>query len=146
MNTKMSLLDFYITKYEFNVNDKLNKGQGMNIDGSINAEEIFRDKKEDGILVKWKQANNIILTDDSNNQFGNIDIEIVGVFLFDLNLPEEEIEKILLINCNAILYQQVRAIINANTALTNSVPNIIVPVINFNIPYEEGKKEKNKES
>ena len=60
MNTKMSLLDFYITKYEFNVNDKLNKGQGMNIDGSINAEEIFRDKKEDGILVKWKQANNII--------------------------------------------------------------------------------------
>lgn len=145
MNIKMQLLDSYITKYEFFVNDKLNNCPGIMIDGSVNAEEIYREKKENGILIKWKQENNIILMDEKNNDLGKINMITIGVFLFDFELSNEEIEKILSINCNAILYQQARATINANTALTNSIPNIIIPVINFAIPEDKTNVESNED-
>ena len=143
MNIKMRLLDSYITKYEFLINDKLNNYPGIIIDGSVNSEEIYREKQENGILVKWKQENNIILMDEKNNDLGKINMTTIGVFLFDSELSNEEIEKILSINCNAILYQQARATINANTALTNSIPNIIIPVINFAISEEKTNVESN---
>lgn len=137
MNAKMQLMDIYVLDYCFNLNCKVVNCPGIDIDGSVNAEEIKREEIENGILVRWKQENNIIMKDDNNGELGKIKLTMIGEFLFDKSLNKEEIDQILLVNANAIMYQQARAFVSANTALTNSVPNIMIPIINFNIPSKD---------
>lgn len=130
MEAKMQMLDTYVTKYSFDVKEKFYSNKGLGIEGKVNYKELNREVKNNKIYVDLELQNEIILR-DTNTEFGNINIVIVGKFVFDKNINEEEMNKLLSINGPAILYQQVRSYINANTALSNSIPNIIIPIINF---------------
>lgn len=134
MEAKMQMIDTFVTKYNFNVNGKFYSNKGLGIEGKVNYRELNREEKNNKIYVDLELQNKIILRDTNadNIEFGSINVVIVGKFVFDKNINDDEMNTLLSINGPAILYQQVRAYINANTALSNSIPNIIIPVINFN--------------
>lgn len=139
MEAKMQMIDVYVTKYNFEVKNKFSSNKGLNLDGKLNYRQLSQKEKENKKYIELEVQNDIILKDKCNEdeEFGKISITIVGVFSFDKTTSIEETNKLLSINAVAILYQQIRAYISANTSLSNSVPNILIPILNLVSPSDE---------
>ena len=80
-------------------------------------------------MKKKVLQNSIVIAEDK--EIGKIDLTMVGIFSFDKKINKDKMEKLLKVNGVAILYQQMRAYINATTSLSSSIPAIILPVLNF---------------
>lgn len=139
MEAKMQMIDAYVTKYSFDVKNKFSSNKGLNLDGKLNYRQLSQKEKENKKYIELEVQNDIILKDKckEDEEFGKISITIVGVFSFDKTISIEETNKLLSINAVAILYQQIRAYISANTSLSNSVPNILIPILNLVSPNDE---------
>lgn len=139
MEAKMQMIDVYVTKYSFEVKNKFSSNKGLNLDGKLNYRQLSQKEKENKKYIELEVQNDIILKDKckEDEEFGKISITIVGVFSFDKTTSIEETNKLLSINAVAILYQQIRAYISANTSLSNSVPNILIPILNLVSPNDE---------
>ena len=139
MEAKMQMIDAYVTKYSFDVKNKFSSNRGLNLDGKLNYRQLSQKEKENKKYIELEVQNDIILKDKckEDEEFGKISITIVGVFSFDKTISIEETNKLLSINAVAILYQQIRAYISANTSLSNSVPNILIPILNLVSPNDE---------
>lgn len=139
MEAKMQMIDAYVTKYSFDVKNKFSSNKGLNLDGKLNYRQLSQKEKENKKYIELEVQNDIVLKDKckEDEEFGKISITIVGVFSFDKTTSIEETNKLLSINAVAILYQQIRAYISANTSLSNSVPNILIPILNLVSPNDE---------
>ena len=139
MEAKMQMIDAYVTKYSFDVKNKFSSNKGLNLDGKLNYRQLSQKEKENKKYIELEVQNDIVLKDKckEDEEFGKISITIVGVFSFDKTISIEETNKLLSINAVAILYQQIRAYISANTSLSNSVPNILIPILNLVSPNDE---------
>ena len=139
MEAKMQMIDVYVTNYSFEVKNKFSSNKGLNLDGKLNYRQLSQKEKENKKYIELEVQNDIILKDKckEDEEFGKISITIVGVFSFDKTISIEETNKLLSINAVAILYQQIRAYISANTSLSNSVPNILIPILNLVSPNDE---------
>ena len=139
MEAKMQMIDAYVTKYSFDVKNKFSSNKGLNLDGKLNYRQLSQKEKENKKYIELEVQNDIVLKDKckEDEEFGKISITIVGVFSFDKTIGIEETNKLLSINAVAILYQQIRAYISANTSLSNSVPNILIPILNLVSPNDE---------
>ena len=71
-----------------------------------------------------------------------VEIEMIGIFKFSENFPEEDKEKFLRINGAAILYPYIRAYTSTITSFDKTGNALIVPTINFQRLYEDTLKQK----
>lgn len=127
----MQIIESYITQYEFRIQKKIISKEKLLIDLNLGYKILNPEKKEDETLVGLILKNSIILK-EKNDEFGKININIFGLFKFESKLQQEkEYKKILKRDGVSILYQQLRSYVSANTALSQSVPTINLPVINF---------------
>ena len=126
----MQIIESYITKYEFRIQKKIISKEKFSIDLNLEYKILNPEKKEDEILVGLILRNVIALKEESD-ELGKINTNIFGLFKFESKLQEKYYKKILKRDGVSILYQQLRAYISANTALSQSVPTINLPVINF---------------
>ena len=131
MESKMQIIESYITQYGFRIQKKIISKEKLLIDLNLGYKILNPEKKEDETLVGLILKNSIILK-EKNDEFGKININIFGLFKFESKLQQEkEYKKILKRDGVSILYQQLRSYVSANTALSQSVPTINLPVINF---------------
>ena len=131
MESKMQIIESYITQYEFRIQKKIISKEKLLIDLNLGYKILNPEKKEDETLVGLILKNSIILK-EKNDEFGKINTNIFGLFKFESKLQQEkEYKKILRRDGVSILYQQLRSYVSANTALSQSVPTINLPVINF---------------
>ena len=129
MEAKMQLLDYYINKYNFEMKKKVLQNSDLKIDGKLGYRILNKEEKEKFINIGLEIQNSIVIAEDK--EIGKIDLTMVGIFSFDKKINKDKMEKLLKVNGVAILYQQVRAYINATTSLSSSIPAIILPVLNF---------------
>lgn len=71
-----------------------------------------------------------------------VEIEMIGIFKFSENFPEEDKEKFLRINGAAILYPYIRAYTSTVTSFDKTGNALIIPTINFQRLYEDSLKQK----
>ena len=129
MEAKMQLLDYYINKYKFEMKKKVLQNTDLKIDGKLGYRILNKEEKENFINIGLEIQNSIVIAEDK--EIGKIDLTMVGIFSFDKKINKDKMEKLLKVNGVAILYQQMRAYINATTSLSSSIPAIILPVLNF---------------
>lgn len=130
MKQKLQVVENYITKYDFKIKRKILSNEELSIDFGVGYKILKVFEKKDRKLVSVN-LNNIIILKSNNDEVGNIDTDIFGLFKFNQETKEDEIQKLLKINGVSILYQQLRAYVSANTALSQSVPTINLPILNF---------------
>ena len=130
MEAKMQMLDNYITKYEFKINRKITPKEPFTVDINLVYKILKPQTINNEIIVGIELADELTLKID-DNELGKINVSIFGLFKFNQETKEDEIQKLLKINGVSILYQQLRAYISANTALSQSVPTINLPILNF---------------
>lgn len=132
MEQEIQIIESYITKYEFKVQKRILSKEEFSIDLSLGYKILDQTKKDDEILVGLDLINNIILKENSsNNEIGKINISIYGLFKFESKISKSKIKKLIRINGVPNLYQQLRAYVSANTALSQSVPTINLPILDF---------------
>lgn len=132
MKAKMQMIDNYITKYEFKVNRKITSNESISVDINLTYKILEPQEYDNYILVGIELRDELTLRNkQNNNDLGKIDVIIYGIFKFNKDIEQEEIQKLLKINGVSILYQQLRAYISTNTALSQSVPTINLPIMNF---------------
>lgn len=137
MRAVMQMLDCYVSKYNFIMNKKILPTTDLAIDGKLGYRQIDEEERADSIVIVLELQNDISIKEKSNNNVinnlddGNINVSMIGIFSFDKDIPKSEMQRMISVNCVAILYQQMRSYITSNTALSGSVPNIVLPVLNF---------------
>lgn len=136
MRAVMQMLDCYVSKYNFIMNKKILPTTDLAIDGKLGYRQIDEEERDNSIVIVLELQNDISIKEKNNNMVnnlddGNINVSMIGVFSFDKDIDKSEMERMISVNCVAILYQQMRAYITSNTALSGSVPNIVLPVLNF---------------
>lgn len=107
---------------------------------------VLRDLKEDeekekfGISIGINQKRDQVkLGIEITTKSRFIEIEMLGIFIFDNNMPEKEKEKFLKINGVSILYPYIRAYISTITSFNKEGNALIIPTVNFQSLYEEEK-------
>lgn len=137
MRAVMQMLDCYVSKYNFIMNKKILPTTDLAIDGKLGYRQIDEEERDNSIVIVLELQNDISIKEKKNDNMinnvddGNINVSMIGVFSFDKDIDKSEMERLISVNCVAILYQQMRAYITSNTALSGSVPNIVLPVLNF---------------
>lgn len=137
MRAVMQMLDCYVSKYNFIMNKKILPTTDLAIDGKLGYRQIDEEERDNSIVIVLELQNDISIKEKKNDNMinnvddGNINVSMIGVFSFDKDIDKSEMERMISVNCVAILYQQMRAYITSNTALSGSVPNIVLPVLNF---------------
>lgn len=133
MEAKMQLLDYYITKYDFEVKRKIMPTEQLSMNGKLGYKVLNAQEENDKKIIGLEIQNEIILFNKNNEkeELGKIVIRMDGVFSFDKSCTKKEIDQLLKVNGMAVLYGQLRSYITTNTALSGSVSNIILPLLNF---------------
>ncbi len=132
MEQEIQIIENYVTKYEFEIQKRILSKEEISIDLSLGYKILDQKKKDDEILVGLDLKNNIILKENnSDKEIGKINISIYGLFKFENKISKSKIKKLIRINGVPNLYQQLRAYVSANTALSQSVPTINLPILDF---------------
>ena len=133
MEAKMQLLDYYITKYDFEVKRKIMPTEQLSMNGKLGYKVLNAQEENDKKIIGLEIQNEIILFNKNNEkeELGKIVIRMDGVFSFDKSCTKKEIDQLLKVIGMAVLYGQLRSYITTNTALSGSVSNIILPLLNF---------------
>ena len=126
----MQMVDKYVKEYNFIVNRKILPNENLKFEGKLDYRQMKPEEKEDNIVVGIELQSSINICDENKVELGRIKLCMRGTFIFNKEITEEEMKKRLSINGAAVLYQEMRAFITANTALS-SVPNVILPMVNF---------------
>lgn len=126
----MQMVDKYVKEYNFIVNRKILPNENLKFEGKLDYRQMKPEEKEDNIVVGIELQSSINICDENKVELGKIKLCMRGTFIFNKEITEEEMKKRLSINGAAVLYQEMRAFITANTALS-SVPNVILPMVNF---------------
>lgn len=130
MKINMQMVDKYVKEYNFIVNRKILPNENLKFEGKLDYRQMKPEEKEDNIVVGIELQSSINICDENKVELGKIKLCMRGTFIFNKEITEEEMKKRLSINGAAVLYQEMRAFITANTALS-SVPNVILPMVNF---------------
>ena len=130
MKINMQMIDKYVKEYNFIVNRKILPNENLKFEGKLDYRQMKPEEKEDNIVVGIELQSSINICDENKVELGRIKLCMRGTFIFNKEITEEEMKKRLSINGAAVLYQEMRAFITANTALS-SVPNVILPMVNF---------------
>lgn len=130
MKQKLQVVENYITKYDFKIKRKILSNEELSIDFGVGYKILKVFEKKDRKLVSVN-LNNIIILKSNNDEVGNIDTNIYGLFEFESEISEKEFKKIIRKEGSIILYHQLRAYISANTALSQCIPTINLPIITF---------------
>lgn len=126
----MQMIDKYVKEYNFIVNRKILPNENLKFEGKLDYRQMKPEEKEDNIVVGIELQSSINICDENKVELGRIKLCMRGTFIFNKEITEEEMKKRLSINGAAVLYQEMRAFITANTALS-SIPNVILPMVNF---------------
>lgn len=126
----MQMIDKYVKEYNFIVNRKILPNENLKFEGKLDYRQMKPEEKENNIVVGIELQSNISICDENKVELGKINLCMRGTFIFNKGITEDEMKKRLSINGAAVLYQEMRAFITANTALS-SVPNVILPMVNF---------------
>ena len=126
----MQMIDKYVKEYNFIVNRKILPNENLKFEGKLDYRQMKPEEKEDNIVVGIELQSSINICDENKVELGKIKLCMRGTFIFNKEITEEEMKKRLSINGAAVLYQEMRAFITANTALS-SIPNVILPMVNF---------------
>lgn len=126
----MQIIESYITQYEFRIQKKIISKEKLLVDINLGYKILKPQTVNNEIIVGIELADELTLKID-DNELGKINVSIFGLFKFNQETKEDEIQKLLKINGVSILYQQLRAYVSANTALSQSVPTINLPILNF---------------
>ena len=136
---KFRLLDIKLKKAFYALNEEVIAG--------ADEEKVFEIKKDLGIsIARDNEDKNLIKVelriknDDINSPF-NFDLVYEGYFKFELpkEISDEEIEKIGLINCAAIIFPYLREHL-ADLIRRSGLPPYHLPPINFVRLYKERYK------
>ena len=130
MKINMQMIDKYVKEYNFIVNRKILPNENLKFEGKLDYRQMKPEEKENNIVVGIELQSNISICDENKVELGKINLCMRGTFIFNKGIAEDEMKKRLSINGAAVLYQEMRAFITANTALS-SVPNVILPMVNF---------------
>lgn len=132
MENNIQMIDNYITRYEFKVNRKITLREAVSVDIDL-VYKILKPQESDNYkLIGIELSDELTLKNKNNNdELGKINITIYGIFKFNKVIKEEEIQKNLKTTGVSNLYQILRAYVSSNTALSQSVPTINLPLINF---------------
>lgn len=130
MKINMQMIDKYVKEYNFIVNRKILPNENLKFEGKLDYRQMKPEEKEDNIVVGIELQSSINICDENKVELGRIKLCMRGTFIFNKEITEEEMKKRLSINGAAVLYQEMRAFITANTALS-SIPNVILPMVNF---------------
>lgn len=72
----------------------------------------------------------------------SLEVEMIGFFKFDADLPPEQVENLLRVNATAIMFPYLRSIVSGITADSGFQP-VILPVVNIHkmfAGYEDDEK------
>ena len=132
MENNIQMIDNYITRYEFKVNRKITSREAVSVDIDLVYKILKPQESGDYKLIGIELSDELTLKNKNNNdELGKINITIYGIFKFNKVIKEEEIQKNLKTTEVSNLYQILRAYVSSNTALSQSVPIINLPLINF---------------
>ncbi len=132
MENNIQMIDNYITRYEFKVNRKITSREAVSVDIDLVYKILKPQESGDYKLIGIELSDELTLKNKNNNdELGKINITIYGIFKFNKVIKEEEIQKNLKTTGVSNLYQILRAYVSSNTALSQSVPTINLPLINF---------------
>ena len=132
MENNIQMIDNYITRYEFKVNRKITSREAVSVDIDLVYKILKPQESGDYKLIGIELSDELTLKNKNNNdELGKINITIYGIFKFNKVIKEEEIQKNLKTTGVSNLYQILRAYVSSNTALSQSVPIINLPLINF---------------
>jgi len=136
---KFKLLDIRLKKVYFSLNEKViskaDEGTEFEIKKDLGI-TIGRDDKNKNLLQIGLQIKN----DDPDSPF-NFDLIYEGFFKFESSeeISDEEIEKVGLINCAAIIFPYLREHL-ADLTRRSGLPPYHLPPINFVRLYKERSK------
>lgn len=128
---KFSFNDYKLLKIIFNLNDSFPNENTDNEGIEVNPTFQIDYKKDE----KWIFVNLNIKYDNQNAPF-HFDIGIVGVFEFDIDISNENMESVVNINCAALLFPFLREII-ADITRRAGFPALILPPVNFVRLYKD---------
>ena len=132
MENNIQMIDNYITRYEFKVNRKTTSREAVSVDIDLVYKILKPQESGNYKLIGIELSDELTLKNKNNNdELGKINITIYGIFKFNKVIKEEEIQKNLKTTGVSNLYQILRAYVSSNTALSQSVPTINLPLINF---------------
>lgn len=132
MENNIQMIDNYITRYEFKVNRKITLREAVSVDIDLVYKILKPQESGNYKLIGIELSDELTLKNKNNNdELGKINITIYGIFKFNKVIKEEEIQKNLKTTGVSNLYQILRAYVSSNTALSQSVPTINLPLINF---------------
>ena len=132
MENNIQMIDNYITRYEFKVNRKITSREPVSVDIDLVYKILKPQESGNYKLIGIELSDELTLKNKNNNdELGKINITIYGIFKFNKVIKEEEIQKNLKTTGVSNLYQILRAYVSSNTALSQSVPTINLPLINF---------------
>ena len=132
MENNIQMIDNYITRYEFKVNRKITSREAVSVDIHLVYKILKPQESGNYKLIGIELSDELTLKNKNNNdELGKINITIYGIFKFNKVIKEEEIQKNLKTTGVSNLYQILRAYVSSNTALSQSVPTINLPLINF---------------
>ena len=132
MENNIQMIDNYITRYEFKVNRKITSREAVSVDIDLVYKILKPQESGNYKLIGIELSDELTLKNKNNNdELGKINITIYGIFKFNKVIKEEEIQKNLKTTGVSNLYQILRAYVSSNTALSQSVPTINLPLINF---------------
>lgn len=132
MENNIQMIDNYITRYEFKVNRKITSREAVSVDIDLVYKILKPQESGNYKLIGIELSDELTLKNkNNNNELGKINITIYGIFKFNKVIKEEEIQKNLKTTGVSNLYQILRAYVSSNTALSQSVPTINLPLINF---------------
>lgn len=142
MKTKFSLLDIRLKKSYFEINTKVIEEAGEEAEFEIKRKMKigFGSDDKDKSLIKVELE---VINDDLNSPF-NFDLVYEGIFKFEFpeetEQKDEEIEKVCLINCAAIIFPYLREHL-ADLTRRSGLPPYHLPPINFVRLYKERHKD-----
>ena len=132
MENNIQMIDNYITRYEFKENRKITSREAVSVNIDLVYKILKPQESGDYKLIGIELSDELTLKNKNNNdELGKINITIYGIFKFNKVIKEEEIQKNLKTTGVSNLYQILRAYVSSNTALSQSVPTINLPLINF---------------
>lgn len=130
MENNIQMIDNYITRYEFKVNRKITSREAVSVDIDL-VYKILKPQESGNYKLIGIELSDELTLKNNNDELGKINITIYGIFKFNKVIKEEEIQKNLKTTGVSNLYQILRAYVSSNTALSQSVPTINLPLINF---------------
>lgn len=133
MDLKFSIAGIRLNEAHFAINQKYKGEQNKPVE-IIHAIEIGY--KQDGKVLQVLLS----VSSDAENQPFRFSVAWEGSFAFQEMPPEEELDRVIHINCASIVYPYVRESIADLTRRAGMTP-LNLPPFNFVAMYEEGKKK-----